>query len=180
MKPRCRSKKYAQEQQEHKKRVFTQAERRTYWKTYWQKQREQDAELRELNRRNPVRFVPAAYRRLEAWNEFLSGEAIFRKQDGVWSLGSCDPSLSFLKLLPFDQIKLDLLRRGMAWVWSPVIDRDKSSAGRSDMSSGKDSKNTAHERLTALGRPPTAGDGVDREESRHFTGCTPATLALQR
>lgn len=140
-------------------------------------QREEDKALQALNAAHPVVRKPTVSKMLRASNEYFTAGAVFMRVDGFWKVTQCAPILGWMRKTPLDRIPLELLKRGCRWDWSPVIERDKSSADLLDTSAGKDLKHTAYETLTALGSP-TAGEGGTLAGS--FTDCVPATLALQR
>lgn len=61
---------------------------------------------------------PDTFKTLTAHNEFMTGTATFQRKSGLWRCISVSKELSWLRDIPFDGIKLELLRRGFEWEWS--------------------------------------------------------------
>lgn len=80
-------------------------------------------------RYRPVRFnprpvskpqyaVPDATRLLGVQNEYFTAGAVFERREGVWRVKECAPILHWMRKVPFERIKLELLKRGCSWEWS--------------------------------------------------------------
>lgn len=141
------------------KRKWSKAERR-----HWlESQRQEDEKLRRHQARYTLRSRPPVTRLLLVSNEYFTAGAVWTKRDNVWSCTEAAPILSWMKATPLNKVSIELLKRGCRWSWSrPAIDRDKSSAGHelANKALGKDSKHTAHEKLTEADRPPAEGEGA--------------------
>lgn len=61
-----------------------------------------------------------AIRLLAASNEFLSGEAIWTRENGQWTCTGTDACLSFLRHTTPTTAKLELAKRGYSWQWKDV------------------------------------------------------------
>ena len=55
-----------------------------------------------------------------ASNGFIDGMACFKKAFNSWELTLYSKQLSFLRSLPFDEIKNEMIRRGFIWSWTPL------------------------------------------------------------
>lgn len=102
---------------EQARRRFTPAER----EAYWHRMREMDAQLRQLNREHPVRQLNDRFRTLFVRNEFIQGQAIFKGRRGFWRCLSADSALLWMKVTPYERLKVELLRRGMEWQWDKPL-----------------------------------------------------------
>ena len=141
------------------KREWSKEERAHWAKTQGQK----DQALRLHQARYPLRSKPVVTKLLMVSNDFFSAAAVWTKRDNVWSCTEAAPILSWMRTTPLNKVSIELLKRGCRWSWnSPAIDRDKSSAGHelANKALGKDSKNTAHEKLTEADRPPAKEEGA--------------------
>ena len=57
---------------------------------------------------------------LSVENEYWSGVATFQRKNGVYRCTRADTKLGWVKGIPFDALKLELLRRGCRWKWLKV------------------------------------------------------------
>jgi hypothetical protein len=62
-------------------------------------------------------YKPTKIMKLNAFNEFHSGTALFERKDGFWKCFSWDKCLFFLKGKDMPSAKMDLLRRGFTFNW---------------------------------------------------------------
>lgn len=133
------------EQQEFKKRKWSQAEIAHWKKT----QKEQDEALLIFLKSKQASFPVDCEKTIMVSNEFFSGTARWRRKSNVWSCFEADPVLSWMKTTPFNQVQIELLKRGCRWSWSPVMTgTTPQQAGLASNASCKGSKHTAHENLT--------------------------------
>lgn len=113
---------------------------------YWFKQRQEFRELQRLNASVPVRKLWKRTKILTAWNEYSSGQAIFESYGMGWRCVEAGKWLSWMKITPNTQLKVELLKRGMRWVWSnefsdsaPPMSRGSDSAGEGTSNETADS-----------------------------------------
>lgn len=102
---------------------------------YWFKQRQELERLRQINASVPVRALHRKTKILRASNDFMEGFALFEGFGMGWRCVETSPAFRWMKEVPSDRLKVELLRRGMRWEWSneftdaPSMSRGSDSAG---------------------------------------------------
>lgn len=72
---------------------------------------------RSRRHREKFRQPPRITRLVQVQNEYFTAGATFERIDGLWRVKECAPILHWMRKVPFDQIKVELLRRGCSWQW---------------------------------------------------------------
>lgn len=75
---------------------------------------------RELVRRcfnSKPRQTPNVERTVKVWNDYFSGEAVWRRVSNVWACVRADESVAWMLKTHFRDVKNELLRRGFRWEW---------------------------------------------------------------
>jgi hypothetical protein len=104
---------------------------------YYAQQRQEYADLRVLNAAHPVRALKDCRKRLVVKNEFIEATAVFEGRRGLWRCVETDPVVGWMKQVPHDRLKVELLKRGMEWRWENFTDGSPNGTGggvRPDMS----------------------------------------------
>lgn len=126
---------------------------------WWKRQKESYAALRRMNR--PVTFVPPTFWLLRVENEFFTAGAVWRKKDNTWLCVEAAPIIKWmLGRADIGNVKIELLKRGCKWNWSPATTGTSPQQGELAHALTRDSKNTAHDQITPTDRPPEGGEGA--------------------
>lgn len=72
---------------------------------------------RPAPRCRPMEFVRHRDKIMLAWNEFHSGQSVWKYELGEWLCVQASDCLGFLVKLTAPAGKLELLRRGFEWEW---------------------------------------------------------------
>lgn len=124
--------------------------------------------------------APPLERLLHVSNEYFTAGAIWVRVHGAWSCKQAAPILKWMVGMQFDRVPIELLKRGCRWSWSPVTAGTSPQQGCISQDIAlKDSKHTAHEKITDDTSAGVSGDGADRGNPPALSGPNMASISLQ-
>lgn len=136
---------------------------KSFWRDDWQRVKG----LKIPGHAAPVYRAPDTSKTLLAHNDYWFGKAVWSRKSGVWSCLETSPSLSWMRQIPFDSIKNELLKRGCSWEWLPV--NPPAASGASE---------DKHESHTMTSRTTARPDPIRNQASTGATGETQRTEKL--
>lgn len=129
-----------------------------------------------------LKYPPDTKRVIHVSNEFWSAAATFHRKDGIWRCIQADSIIDWMKVVPFDRIKVELLKRGCSWKWlqSPRNgDGERARVSSTDERAGQGALQIQpSEDLTRDGVVAIRGEGWDGGNTPHLAGVVAGRSSL--